>query len=150
MAIDSKEKLIVDYSVVNIANDQNQLAPFAISAKETLDVDVLNITADAGFFNELQLKECVDNGITLYLPIAGGGKQKIPDPVNFGKEKFTYVKERDLYVCPTGRELIYRYETNMRGRDLRIYRSYSCKSCPFFLNASTVNKRGEDSREVGQ
>lgn len=110
LAVDKKEKIIVDYDVINEANDEQQLSPMAMDTKEVLGVEKLDVTADGGFVNFLQIKECVDNGITPYLPGSrldgsntGGGP--IPDPVNFAKDKFCYDEKRDIYTCPDGAEL---------------------------------------------
>jgi hypothetical protein len=48
-SIDSKNKLAVDYDVVNIASDRNQLSPMAKSAMEMiLQVERIDATADRG------------------------------------------------------------------------------------------------------
>jgi hypothetical protein len=81
---------IIDYDVTNDANDENQLAPMAKSAKEILGVKKLEVVADSGFSNMIQIKDCVENGITPYLPSkrldgTGAGRQA-PDPASFGKD----------------------------------------------------------------
>lgn len=141
MAIDSKNKLVVDYSVVNEANDANQLAPVAVSTKEALGVESLEITADSGFWDALQIKECLDNGITPYLPREEPGGARAPDPVNFGKDKFVYDSERDVYICPAGKELEFRHiDHNDHGKAMRTYRTRACKTCEFMSRCTTYNK----------
>jgi len=131
LSIDSKKHLIVDYSVTNEANDERQLAPMALSTKEILGVDTLEVTADTGFVNMVQIKQCVDRGIVLYLPKGklddsktGGGK--VPDPVAFGKDKFCYEKGSDVYVCPAGSDLTFRYVKENRGKSMRVYSTDAC------------------------
>jgi len=63
-AVDSKNHLVVDYDVTNDANDRYQLARMAQKAKETLQVERLDVTADKGFCTGGELKECEENGIT--------------------------------------------------------------------------------------
>ena len=143
-SVDAKQKLIVDYDVVNEANDENQLAPMAISTKETLGVEKLDVVADSGFENALQLKECLENGITPYVPLENNevGKVRIPDPVSFGLDKFLYNKEKDVYVCPAGNEMSFRFVIIARTqRQMRAYRTSRCKDCPF-RSRCTNNKRG--------
>ena len=96
LVVDKKAHIIIDYDVTNEANDENQLAPMAKSAKEILGVDELEVLADSGFSNMIQIKDCVENGITPYLPATrldgtGAGRQA-PDPAFFGKN--THVRRQ--------------------------------------------------------
>ena len=47
----------------------------------------------------------------------------------FGKSKFTYDAAKDVYVCPAGKELTHRFNTDEKGRQLRYYRASDCKGC---------------------
>jgi transposase len=67
VAIDSKNHLIVDYDVTNAASDKRKLSSIAKEAKQTLGVEKLDAVTDKGFFNVVEIKECVDNGITPYV-----------------------------------------------------------------------------------
>jgi transposase len=136
LSVDRKEHIIVNYDVTNEANDEKQLAPMAKSTKEVLGVQKLDLTADSGFSNMAQIKDCLDNGITPYLPAtrldgSGVGRQA-PDPASFGKDKFVYDKEKDVYVCPALKELTFRYiGTYYGGKRARVYFTNACKACPF-------------------
>ncbi|MBI2937023.1 MAG: IS1182 family transposase [Thaumarchaeota archaeon] len=147
MSVDAKEHIIVNYDVINETNDEQQLAPMSKDTKEVLDVEKLDVTTDTGFVNMAQIKDCVDNGITPYLPKAkldgsktGGGN--VPDPVSFGKDKFAYEKDRDLYVCPAGNELTLRQiKTSKGGKNTRVYSTDACKACPFKARCTGGNSR---------
>jgi hypothetical protein len=136
LSVDSKEHIVVDYDVTNEANDEKQLAPMAKGTKEVLGVEKLDVVADSGFANMAQIKDCVDNGITPYLPAtrldgSGVGRQ-VPDPVSFGKDKFVYDGARDVYVCPAEKELTFRYiGTYYGGKKARVCFTNACKACPF-------------------
>lgn len=62
LAVDSKHKLIVCSDVVNDGNDTQQLAPMAIKAKETLEVEHLIVDADTGYDDREPIKAGVDAG----------------------------------------------------------------------------------------
>ena len=47
----------------------------------------------------------------------------------YGKESFTYHPERNVYVCPAGRELTYRFSTQEKRRPIHYYRARDCQSC---------------------
>jgi transposase len=142
-SVDRKEKLIVDYDVINESNDRHQLAPRAISTKKALGVEKLDVVADSGFATPLQLKECVENGITPYIPAdADEGGAQVPDPASFGIDKFLYNKEKDFYVCPAGNEMNFRYVKNSdHGKRNKIYRTSKCEGCPF-RSRCTTSKEG--------
>jgi transposase len=144
MSVDKKEHIIVNYDVTDQANDEQQLAPMAKDTKEVLGVEKLEVTADTGFVNVAQIKDCLDNGITPYLPatkLDGSAGRQLPDPA-FGRDKFVYEKERDVYVCPAGDELTFRHVETHRGeKKLRIYMTDACKTCPFKARC-TSNRRG--------
>lgn len=96
-----------------------------------------------------QIKECVDDGITPYLPSSNldggsGTGLRVPDPVAFGKDKFLYDQQRDVfYVCPAGNELSFMLvETNGRGRTIRRYGTDACGACPFRARCTTSKKKG--------
>jgi hypothetical protein len=59
-AVDSKNKLIVDFDVVNRAQDKNQLGPMAGKAKEMLEVETLTAVADAGYDSASDIVDCLD------------------------------------------------------------------------------------------
>jgi len=47
----------------------------------------------------------------------------------YGKSKFKFDEQRDVYVCPAGGELNYRFSTYELGRELRYYRARGCREC---------------------
>jgi transposase len=146
LSVDSKKHIIVNYDVTNESNDANQLAPMARSTKEILGVEKLDVTADTGFADMAQIKDCIDNGITPYLPAtkldgSSTGGPRIPDPSYFGKEKFAYGQERDIYVCPAGNEMAFRnIETHHGGRIVRVYMTDACRRCPFMARCTNSNR----------
>jgi transposase len=58
VAVDAKHDLIVAQNVTTEANDQQQLAPMALAAKEQLAVPALQATADKGYHSNPQLAAC--------------------------------------------------------------------------------------------
>jgi len=71
------------------------------------------------------------------------------DAGGYHKSKFGYDEERDLYVCPAGRELTY-VETKKKraGKDVRVY-SGDCSGCPH-QKACVKSKTGNRQVERGQ
>lgn len=143
--VDSKNKMIVDYDVTNVSSDRQELSSMAKSAKEALGVEKLDVTADSGFHNAEEIKECIDSGITPYVPEPNQhGQRKIGVPApDFYEDKFVYDNQRDLFVCPAGNEMgFWSWGKDHSGKTIRIYTTPMCNSgCPFRAMC-TNNKLG--------
>ena len=66
-AVDSKHHLIVEQDVTNEGLDNHQLLLMAQSAKQMLDRRELQVVADMGYYNQEELKQCAEAGITAYV-----------------------------------------------------------------------------------
>ena len=69
----------------------------------------------------------MEHGITPYL-------EKADTSANtklglFGKSKFRFGGEKDIYLCHGDKELDDRFSTFEKERELRYYRASDCKSC---------------------
>lgn len=138
LAVDEKHKLIVEHEVTNAVTDQDQLAPMAERAKATLGVERLEVVADMGYYDGAEVKKCEAQGITAYIPkphTSANTKLGL-----FGKECFSYDPKKDVYRCPAGQELTYRFGTVEKGRSLRYYSTSACGSCA--LKAQCTRNQG--------
>jgi len=147
VAVDDKNHLIVDYNVTNAPADNCQLSSIAKGAKEMLGVKSIDAISDKGFFNFMEIKECVDNGITPYVPEqnrhgAGYVKKTGVPTREFASDKFVYDKSTDTFLCPAGKRLEFSYLDHAHTKKMRVYRSNACFSCEFFLTKCTRYKRG--------
>jgi hypothetical protein len=147
VAVDDKNHLIVDYNVTNAPADNCQLSAIAKSAKETLNAERIDAVADKGFFNFMEIKECVDNGITPYVPEqnrwGAGWVKKTGIPTReFSSDRFVYDKGTDTFLCPAGKRLEFAYLDHAHEKKMRVYRTDACFSCEFFLTKCTRYKRG--------
>jgi transposase len=144
-SVDAKKHLIVDYDVINNSTDHHQLAKDAKEAKQALAVSSLEVVADKGFYVVKDVKDCEDDGITVFMPIPSFNPTKnagVPEP-EFCSDRFLYSLESDVYVCPGGSELEF-WKRSYRGKEHawgRLYRTKLCVSCPF-RSRCTKNKRG--------
>jgi len=126
-AVDHQHKLIVAEDVTNEETDLRQLSGMAKEAKANLGVEKLEVVADTGYCTTAEVVECQAHGITAYVPKAdtsANTKQGL-----FGKSRFAYDVQKDVYVCPAGAELTYRSSTHEKGRQVRYYRASGCAAC---------------------
>jgi transposase len=127
VSVDEKHKLIVDHEVTNEVTDRSLLSRMAKRAKEALGVDELEVLADMGYYDGQQVKDCIDEGITPYIPKAETSANKKLGL--FGKSDFRYDHDLDCYWCPAGQKLTYRFQTTEKGRDRRYYATSACGEC---------------------
>lgn len=143
-AVDAKHNLIVAIEVTNDPTDRDWLSPMAIDAKETLGVDSLVVVADKGYSSAREVEACVKANITPYLPKPETSANQALGL--FTKNDFVYDRERDLYACPAGEELTFRHASHEKGRDVRYYRTYACKSCTLRMKCT----RNTQSRRISR
>ena len=126
-AADTKHHLIVAHKVTNIGNDRSQLSPMSKRTKDVLETDELEVVADRGYYSGEEILTCAQAGITVTLPkpMTSGNRSK----GRFVKADFRYVKEEDVYICPAGKRLTYRFTTEEDGLMLRRYWTNVCQSC---------------------
>ena len=126
-AVDEKNKLIAAADVTNEETDLRQLSGMAREAKANLQIDKLEVVADTGYSTTAEVVQCAEQGITAYVPKADTSANTAQGL--YGKSRFTYDAQKDVYICPAGAELTYRFNTYELGRELRYYRSSGCQRC---------------------
>ena len=127
VAVDAKHKLIAAQDVTNEVTDLRQLAEVALEAKANLEFKQAEVVADAGYYNAAAVSRCAEQGITAYVPKADTSANTARGL--YGKSRFKYDEPKDVYVCPAGAALTYRFATYELGRELRYYRASGCKTC---------------------
>jgi transposase len=127
MAVDAKHKLIAAADVTNEVTDLHQLASVALEAKANLELSQTEVVADAGYYNAAEVGRCVDRRITPYIPKSDTSANTARGL--YGKSQFQYNVAKDVYVCPSGAELTYRFATYELGRELKYYRASGCQQC---------------------
>jgi transposase len=127
VAVDTEHHLIIAHEVTNSGSDRSQLANMGEQAKAALGVDELEAVADRGYFNSSEILACHEAGIvvTLPKPMTSGAKAD----GRFGKQDFVYVAAEDVYRCPAGERLTYRFTRFEHGLDLRRYWTNACGGC---------------------
>lgn len=144
IAVDSKNKLVGDFTVTNEGNDVNCLAELAQGAQQELGAQQLKVCADRGYYNTAQIKACEDAGIEVHM--------ERPRPAQtegiFPLERFTYEATKDVYTCPAGQHLSYR--TFDKEKQVRCYWTEACHSCQLKSQCTTGKGPRKIKRPLGQ
>src|SRR5712675_3293557 len=139
IAVETAHHLIVTHEVTNVGTDRSQLAHVAKETKATLEADNLDVVADRGYFNGEEILACEKAGITVTLPKPMTSNAKAEG--RFGKQDFVYVAADDLYRCPAGERLTYRYTNEEDGKTLRRYWTTACQTCALKAQCTTGRER---------
>lgn len=107
----------------------------AKQAKEILELEELNVTADKGYFKEEQIAECEANNINCYIPEPQRSQNKRKNLFTY--KDFTYDENNDLYVCPAKEKLTLFFTGKKHGRQTGIYTTKACKGCKLFSKCTT-------------
>jgi transposase len=126
-AVDTKNHLIVAHEVTNVGTDRHQLLNMAEQARTAMGVGTLDAVADRGYYEGEEIKACEESGITVTLPKPQTSGAKAAG--RFGKQDFVYVAADDVYRCPAGDTLTYRYTTQEGGKKLNRYWTNACQTC---------------------
>src|ERR1700720_382472 len=138
-AVDTAHHLIVAHEITNDGSDRNQLSNIAEQARTEMGAETLEVVADGGYFDSEEILACETAGITVTLPkpMTSGAKAK----GRFGKQDFVYVAEDDVYLCPAGERLTYRYTNQEDGKTLRRYWTTACQACALKSKCTTGKER---------
>jgi len=130
VAVEAKHNLLVACEVTNEGNDEKQLEPMAKEAQEVLGVESLEVVADAGYFNVVQIMACEEAGITPYVPEPNKTNQARLQG-RFAREDFHYQVELDSYECPASQQLTHNSTFERNGKLMFTYASKAsvCARC---------------------
>lgn len=139
VAVETEHHLIVAHEVTNSGSDRAQLANMGRQAKAVLQAETLEAVADRGYFSSPEILKCHKAGIVVILPkpLTSGAKAE----GRFGKQDFAYLPEEDVYRCPAGERLSYRYTNEEDGKTLRRYWTTACPDCSLKSQCTTGRER---------
>ncbi len=138
-AVDTEHHLIVAHEVTNANHDRSQLAPMTALAQTAMGHSRLTVLADRGYYSGRQVLACQETGAIAYVP------KPLTSPVaaenRFGKQDFVYLPREDVYRCPAGERLSWRYNTVENDMTLRCYWTTACPSCSLKTQCTTGRER---------
>ena len=124
--VDSKRNIVVNVHVTPAnVNDVEPVPEILDEIKKRLGYLPDYMGMDAGYHNSIIARELYDRGIQPVL----GYRRHTHAGEHWGKYRFHYIRERNVYICPEGQALLHK-TTNRSG-----YREYCsdpqiCKRCP--------------------
>jgi transposase len=126
IAVDAKNKMIVEQAVTNQVVDMGLLTQTAEPARAILDVENIDVVADRGYFKIEDIEACEKAGLTPYVPKPQRGSAVRKG--FFRKDEFRYDPNQDVYICPAGETLSPNHEG--KSRDLKKIDYSNPAACP--------------------
>jgi len=135
VTVDTENAIIVASDVSRSPTDYDELKPQLDQTASNTGATPKRVLADNGYYTSDNVAELERRGMEGYIPsgpqardakLRAKGKEVPERP--FEKTKFRYDKEKDVYLCPLGRELVRR--GNIRRDGSVTYRCPDCHDCP--------------------
>ena len=138
-AVDTTHHLIVAHEVTNVGTDRSALADMAEQARQEMGTEKLDVVADRGYYSGDEILACELSGISVTLPKPQTSAAKSAG--RFGKQDFVYVAADDVYRCPAGELLPYRFTGVENGKAIRRYWTSACSTCALKPKCTTGPER---------
>ena len=138
-AVDAEHHLIVAHEVTMEGYDRDALSMMAVSARDAMAADQIEAVADKGYYKGEEILACEEGGISVVVPkplTSNAGARG-----RFDKADFSYHSARDVYVCPAGAHLSYRFTSQQDGKAIRSYWSGVCADCTIKERCTTGKER---------
>jgi hypothetical protein len=135
---DAKADLIVGIGVSQAANDTGELVPAMERMEANLGEVPQQVVVDGGFITQGTIRAMEAQGIDLIGPMPDHASQTVAAlekrgvSPEFFPQAFTYDAERNCYVCPGGRDLVFESQEKSEGSARYRYRAKlaDCQGCP--------------------
>jgi hypothetical protein len=144
-AVDSHSQVIVASKVVQSEHDHGQLPDMLYEVKKNVGLSPCLALADTGYCDESTLVSLAETGQAALLPPQKHSQESKRNDL-FCSLCFLPDQQRDVLMCPAGRELSYRQDVKTGSGTYRVYRAKGCKSCSF--RNECVRAKGQSNRQI--
>ena len=144
--VDSLHKLIMSTHVSNSSSDQKQMIPALDALERETGIVPGELIADNGYENVDAVQAIEKKGKTdVFIMVKRSKIKETGKKDKYKKKDFIYNKEKDIYICPEGKELkrVFKTPAYRKSRLAIMYRGNSdiCNTCPH-KSLCTTSKRG--------
>jgi transposase len=139
-SVDDRKEIITSCSVTTgSVNEAHVLEKTIAEHEDVVEAKVKTVVADSKYGTNENYCALKEKGIKTHIKDLGASRVRRGDV--FGKDKFVYVAERDVYICPAGKELSRRsWNRNRQWTKYQIDIEH-CMSCEL-KSQCTNNKSG--------
>ncbi len=131
IGVDSSNGIIVAADVTDSETDSGQLGGVLEEVVQNTGCKPDLALADTGYSGEQTYKYLEESGQEALIPVKTQPQQKNWNDL-FGSRNFMQDEEKDVLICPVGRELTFRQELRCGSGTYREYTACGCKDCSFY------------------
>jgi len=155
-SVDDRKEIITSCSVTTGAvNEAHVLEKTIADHEDAVEKNVRTVVADSKYGTNENYSALKEKGIKTHIKDLGATRARRGDV--FGKDRFAYVAEKDVYICPAGKELQRRsWNRNRQWTKYRIdiEQCASCElksQCTNDKNGRSINRLpGDDLITAGR
>jgi len=144
-SVDAENQVIVAMDLTQAEDDHGQLPDMTDEVKENMGLCPDASLVDCGYSDEQTLKWAKDTGHNVLMPLQEQPQESKRKDL-FASKCFLADDERDVLICPAGRELAFKLEHQLSNGTYRRYVAKGCRSCSF--HGQCVSGRGSRRIEV--
>jgi len=137
--VDAEHHLIIAHEVTMHGHDRDALSTMAVAARDVMTADEIEAVADKGYYKSQEILASEKAGISVTIPRSptsnAGARGR------FDKADFAYLAAADVYRCPAGERLTYRFTTKEDGKVMRVYWFGGCAGCALKDKCTTGKQR---------
>ena len=138
-AVEAGNHLIVAHEVTMLGYDRDALSMMAVAARDAMATDQIKAIADKGYYKGEEIVASEEAGISVVVPKPMTSNSAARG--RFDKADFAYDSAQDVYVCPAGEDLTYRFTGQQDGKAIRSYWSGACVDCVIKDKCTTSKER---------
>ncbi|MEW5843327.1 MAG: IS1182 family transposase [Bacteroidota bacterium] len=129
VAVDSDNQIITANDVSKEGNDNHLFANIYEKIKANTKKEPQEVTADAGYYSGETYLYLEKNSIDGYIPESRYEKERQKTVGTYDRKNFSYNKQKDIYTCPEGKEVVFDFNGMRNGVRYRVYQCRQCPSC---------------------
>jgi transposase len=137
-SVDAENQIIVAMSLTQAETDHGLLPEMVRQVEENTGLSPDVELVDSGYSDEETIKFCHETGQDVLMPIQDHVDVERNDL--FSKRCFIIDEQRDVVVCPAGRDLEYKRTTKQDSGTYRVYAAKGCKNCSFQMDCVGTTK----------
>ena len=129
-SVDAQSQVIVAMDLTQAENDYGELPSMASEVERVTGMSADTMLADGGYVDEETLRWTEECKSDVLMPVSQHWRESRRDDL-FANRCFVLDDERDVLICPAGRELTFRGEYRTGSGGYRRYQARTCRSCSF-------------------
>ena len=143
-SVDAESQVIVAMDLAQAENDFGALTGMATRVEDVTGMSADTILADGGYVDEETLRWTEECASDVLMPVSPHWRESRRDADDlFANRCFMLDEERDVLICPAGRELTFRGEYRTASGGYRRYQARDCRSCSFYRQCVADSLKGK-------